>query len=141
MIEPTFEPGSGWKPRNSAQPGSEADRQASRLAARPAWVFKMRSHGKRLPAEQIDDPAFGLILAHRPGDDWHLGLYAPDAWTQRAALAFVRLVREGADGTRLYQGLEPDERTGTPRWPQTWLCTPTLEAGQRILQRMAQQRE
>lgn len=140
MIDPTFEPGSGWYRRGPSAPGSPADRGARISAARPAWVYRMRSLGQRVRAELVPAPTYGLLLATKPGPDevWHLHLLQDDAWTEIAALAFCHLLREGADGTRLYRGMEEDPEDGR-RWHQTWLCTPTVDAGTEILERMAEQ--
>jgi hypothetical protein len=100
----------------------------------------MREQGKRVRAEFVSVPVYGWLLATQPGPDiWHLGLYHEDVWTERFGLAFAQLLREGGDGTRLYQGEERDLSNPEARWKQTWLCTPTRQAANLILENMAQQ--
>jgi hypothetical protein len=141
VIDPTFEPGSGWYRRGPWAPGSPMDRAGREHAARPAWVYRMRHLGRRLRAELVAEPQFGLLLAERPGPDevWHLALLQDDLTTEIAALAYCRLVKEGVGGTRQYQGQERDAGNDRHLWQQTWLCTPTLAIGAKILDRMAEQ--
>lgn len=145
-IKPTFGPGTGWyrPPAHPPPPGSRADLAARAQAAYRCFVFELRAGGVRLPLAAVAaqrPPACGVLAMDRwtgPGN-WHAeALMLPDLKIQVAAMHEATLVREN-DGFRQYRGIEWSPGA-IERWPQTWLCAPSIEAGLEVLSRMADSR-
>ena len=119
--------------------GTQPDIEAMRAAALPCWVWRMRRHGRRLPAHQVDEPLQADLLAiNRYGETSRFlakllppGQLTDSHWEMHGA----RVERAGA-GVMLLRGDEWDP--GQQRhWDQTWMCTSTQERGLEILARMS----
>lgn len=113
--------------------------EAKRAAALRCVVLRMREFGMRLPAAtlmQREHPSGGLI-AHTQYTypKWHAELYEwPEMKVELIRLNDVVLTRENG-GVRQFVGTEW-HRDAAQHYPQTWLCTPTLEVGLSILEKM-----
>lgn len=120
--------------------GSPRDLQDKQAASFRCVVFRMRFGGVRLAPVDVLARHFvegGLILNDdytRPA--WHAVLYAlPDMKNALIMLHDARLKRS-RDGFRQYQGWEYGEK-GIERYPQTWFCAPSHEAGVSVLASMS----
>ncbi len=101
------------------------------------YVLRLKYKGKLMPVRELlcAEPERGALLMTRPGEQWFATLFDYElVQHEMLFLAQARLVKDHG-GCRQYQGLEREGRT--PRWPQTWLCTPTAERAKEIVQAMA----
>lgn len=140
MIQPSFEPHSGWYRRpTSIKLGSPKENQAKREASFACVVFRMRVQGKRLqPSEIIEaqgQPGALLCSDEFTHPQWHAVLYELPAFERGLfRLHDVRLMRQRG-WFRQYAGREWNERA-SENWPQTWFCAPSLDAGIEVLRKM-----
>lgn len=83
-------------------------------------------------------PACGVLAMDRwtgPGNGHAEAFVLPEFKIRVAAMHEATLVRENG-GFRQYRGIEWSPGA-VERWPQTWLCAPSIEAGLEVLSRMS----
>lgn len=139
-LEPNFTPGSGWyRLKGNTAPDSAADVADRQEAAYRCVVFRMRLHGVRLRPDEIIVHHFfegGLLLNDQyTHPAWHAKLFKlPDMRTVIVTMHDAKLKRSKG-GFRQYQGWEWDEKAFN-KYPQTWFCAPSHEAGIAVLTSM-----
>jgi hypothetical protein len=118
--------------------GTAEDRQLLQDAAIDCWVFRMRRHGQRLPVARVPEPTQGLVVPidrYGEPDRFYVRLYRPGQLVDWCDELHSARLRRADKGCYLFAGDEWVDATRMHHL-QTWLCTPTLERGVEILQKM-----
>ncbi len=129
----------GITPSSGAAPGSPADRANRRNHALSACVAPLRYAGVFLPAQllQLRPVAAGLIVSTQFSGVWTTSLYDMEGHRElRHGLAHARVVKRRDAGTMVLAGVEWDEGF-LRQWPQSWLCTRTVEDAHAVIGHMS----
>lgn len=126
---------------SGAAPGSARDNELRRAVGHRACVVRLRYAGVFLPVKLIElRPMLeGLVVTTRlDGSGWLVRLHPLDGGINCLLrdLSNARVLRHRSDGSWLIEGEEWDEGY-LKRWPQTWLCAPSLETAGALLDGMS----
>lgn len=129
----------GITPSSGAAPGSPADRANRRKHGLSACLVPLRYAGVFLPAQLLQrrPVAAGLIVSTQFSGVWTTSIYDSEGHHElRHALFQVRVVKRRDACTMVLAGVEWDEGF-LRQWPQSWLCTRTVEAAHAVIGHMS----
>lgn len=120
----------GWYSLPSCAPSSYMDRMGRQAAGWPAVVLRLRFNGVYLPHRLLTKRprVAGKVLSiDRHGAPAHSDLIDEEGCELLHTLCEARVLKRRDDGSMLIGGEEWDEGY-FQRWPQTWLCSESIEA-------------